>query len=599
MALCIAFAAYLLSPALTAVHVEGFSGQIQSLSIALAGDGIASHDPYLPLITEFIFLTRSGVVDLLALLHLTLGIDGDRAFRILTIASLATLIAASVAFARSRGAVRIAAAFAAVILTPGLIETGFFFNDNIVSAAFACLALALLTPAAAIWRYVLSGALAGAAVLCRLDAVFTLPFLAGIVLIELQPWPRAARRVAALAGGFLFMVVVSAAVNRITIFDSFSMGAYFNHIESRGHELRMSLLALLYFFGPITPLLLTIGIVRTGQVGINTRHWLHAACFVVYPLLLTAFALKTGREVRYLYPLLAPVIALHGGRGIEWILDQLRKPAGQRPVLPLLALFGVMAITFFVPPSAVVVTDGPRALLGRFWAPVVWRRWQHGVDQSMAQLAGFVDELDREPVTLVLTSHWNDEFYLRLRLSERGYTNATAAESFPGCDGFSVHTRSQHRVFHLRLHNEYYLVPYSNTTYGALAITRALECPALKGVTGAWVTTFGSKGDKTIDPVLLGFGYERFRQPLEVPLATDWLRGLVVHHVPSSKFPCCSDGLFEAVRITAAERMTIQANARAIALTSSNEEHSTPAEMFAAARAANRGHSALTRDHWP
>jgi hypothetical protein len=377
------------------------------------------------------------------------------------------------------------------------------------------------------------------------------------------------------------------------------MGAYFNRVEIRGHDLRTSLLALLFFFGPITPVLLTTGILRTGQVGINVRNPLHAACFVVYPLLLTAFAAKTGHEVRYLYPLLAPVIALHGGRGIERILEQLYKPAGERRVLPLLALFGVMVITFFVPPSGVVIADGPRALLGRFWAPVLWWRWQHGVGQSMAQLAGFVDRLDREPATLVLTSHWNDEFFLRLRLSERGYINTTAAETFPGCDGFSVYTRSQHRVFHIRLHNEYYLVPYSNTTYGALALTRALECPAVKGATNAWITTFGSKGDKTIDPALLGFGYEHFRQPLEVPVATDWIRKLAIHHVPPGKLPCCSDGLFEAVQISAAERMTIQANAQAIALTASIEEHSTPDEMFAAARAANRGHSVLTRDRWP
>jgi hypothetical protein len=597
--LCISLAAYLLSPALTAVHVEGFSGQIQSLSIALAGDGIASHDPYLPLITEFIFLTRAGVVDLLALMHLTVGIDGDEAFRTLTVTSLATLIAASVAFARTRGSVRAAAALAAVVLTPGLIETGFFFNDNIVSAAFACLALALLTPAAASWRYLLSGALAGAAVLCRLDAVFALPFLAGIVLIEIRPWPRAVRRVAALAGGFLFTVAVSVAVNRVTIVDSLSIGAYFNHVEARGYEWRTSLAALLFFFGPVTPMLLATGILRTRLVGITRQNWPQVACFVVYPLLLTAFAMKTGREVRYLYPLLAPVIALHGGGGVEWILEQLHKPAGERRVVPLLALLSVMVITFCVPPSVVAIADGPRALFGRIWSPVLWWRWQRGVGQSMAQLAGFVDRLDREPATLVLTSHWNDEFFLRLRLSERGYINTTAAETFPGCDGFSVYTHGQHRVFHLRLHNEYYLVPYSNTTYGALAITRALVCPAVKGVANEWVTTFGSKGERTIDPALLGFGYERFQRPLETPVATDWLRGLVARGVPSDKPPCCSDGLFDAVQITAAERMTIDANARAIALSSSIEEHSTPAEMFAAAREANRGRSVLTRDRWP
>jgi hypothetical protein len=235
-----------------------------------------------------------------------------------------------------------------------------------------------------------------------------------------------------------------------------------------------------YFFGPITPLLLTIGIARRYQSGIIVRHWLDSAFFVVYPLLLCVFAVMIGREVRYLHPLLTPVIALHGGRGIEWLLEQVRKPAGQRRALLLIPVLGAFAVTFFAPPAVVALADGPRALVGRLWSPILWWRWQHGVNQSMTRLASLAAELDREPAPLVLTSAWNDEFYVRLRLIERGYINTTAAETFRGCDGFSVYTRGQHRILHLRLHNEFYLVPYPHTTYGALAITRAAECPALE-----------------------------------------------------------------------------------------------------------------------
>lgn len=592
-------AAYLLSPALTSVHVEGFSSQIQSLSEALIHGGIATHDPYLPLITEFIFLTRAGVVDLLALLH-TLGLNGDPAFRLLTAASLALLLVSSVTFARNRGSVGVAAALAALVLTPGVIETGFFFNDNIVSAGFAGLALACLTPAGGLWRYGLAGCCAGIAVLCRLDGVFALPLLLGAVLIDRPPRPLTTLwRLFALAAGFLASLLISAAVNHATLLDSFTIGRLFNQVQQGGYAWRLSAYALLYFFGPITPLLLVIGLLRTEQSGIVVRRWIDGTFFVLYPALLCAYALKTGREIRYLYPLLTPVIAVHGGRGIEWLLDEIRRPAGERRLfLPVLTA-AVVAVTFFTPPAAIRMADGPRNLFGRMWSPVMWRRWQHTVDSSMARLDDFVRELDREPAPLVMTSHWNDEFYVRMRIAELGYVNSTAAETFPGCDGFSVYTRGQHRILHLRLHNEYYLARHTNTAYGSLAIVRAAQCRAIEGVTATWVTTFGSQGEKTIDPELIGFGYERFHQPLEEYYAHDWLRDHLSSKGVAGQLECCSDGLFAAARITAQERATIVRNATSIALAEAAEAHSTPEALFAAGREANRGHTSLTHDRWP
>jgi hypothetical protein len=592
---CIVLGAYLVSPTLTAVHMEGLSAQIQSLSVALADGGIAGHDPYLPLVSEFIFLTSAGVVDLLALFHVGLGIDGDTAFRLLTAASLAMLLAASVAFARNRGSVGAAAALAALVLTPGVIDSSFFFNDNIVSAAFAALSLALLSPAASTSRYLLSGAIAGMAVLCRLDAILALPLLLGAVLVKRPDWPQSARRIPAVAAGFLITMGISAAVNGATLIDSLLIGRYFSYARQIGFDLRTSLFALVYFFGVVTPLLLAIGIASKQQEGINARRWLDSAFFIAYPLVVCLFALKTGREVRYLYPLLTPVIALHGGRGIEWLVQQIRTPRVQRQTLALIAVGGIIAATFFIPPAVISLADGPRTLVGRLWSPVLWWRWQQGVNESMTRVDGLVAQLDRDPAPLVLTSAWNDEFYVHSRLTLAGYVSTTAAQTFPGCDGFSVYTKGAHRILHLRLHNEFYLVPYPHTTYGALAITRAATCPALGETTNTWVSTFGSKGEKWIDPDLLGFGYERFKGPLEVIFARDWLRERVVHRVQPGPPWCCSDSLFDSVEITATERVTIIANASTIAASSANKAHSTPAAMLNEARKANRGRTRLTQ----
>lgn len=594
--LLIAVCAWLLLPALTAVQVEGISAQLQSQSVIFARTGgISAHDPYLPLVTEYIFLKCPGVVDLLAWLQSTLGITGDSAFRSLTIVSLAVLLIASVWFARKQGNVGATAALAALILTPGIPDSAFFFNDNVVSAAFAALPLALIGPNTPAWRYVLSGLCAGMAALCRLDGLLALPLLLGAVFIVNTNWSLTVRRLILLAAGLFIAFGISAVVNGATLIDSLLIGRYFSYARQIGFDLKMNLFALAYFFGLVTPLLMFTGIVRDNQTGINAHRRLDAAFFCVYPLLLCVFAVWTGREVRYLFPLLAPVVALHGGRGIEWLVDQVRKPAAARPTVLLTVVAAFVAATLLLPPAVVSVSDGPRMLVGRLWSPVSWWRWQRTVNESLSRAAALTRDLDQEPAPLVITTSWNGEFFVHLRLLELGYGNTTAAAVFPGCDGFSVYSRGEHRILHLRLHNEFYLVPYDHTTYGAITAARAAECPAVSAVSNTWVTTFGSKGDKWIDPQLIGFGYERFPHPLEATFTSDWLRALLVHKVQPGPPWCCSDSLFDYVQIPDAERANIFTNAQRIAIASATEANSSPAAMFNAAREANRGRTALTQ----
>jgi len=595
--LLIAVCAWLLLPAVTAVHVEGISAQLQSQSVIFARTGgIAAHDPYLPLVTEYIFLKCAGVIDLLAGLQSALGITGDSAFRSLTIVSLAVLLTASVSFARSQGGVGKAAALAALLLTPGIPDSAFFFNDNIVSAAFAALSLALVRPSASGWRYAVSGLCAGMAALCRLDGLLALPLLLGAVLVTSTGWSLIARRLIALAAGMFIAFGVSAAVNGATLIDSLLIGRYFSYARQIGLDLKWNLFALAYFFGLITPLLMFTGLVRDRQTGINMRRGLDAAFFCVYPLLLCVFAIWTGREVRYVFPLLAPVVALHGGRGIEWLMEQARKPAAVRPTMLLTAVAAFTALTLLVPPAVVSISDGPRMLVGRLWSPVLWWRWQVVVNESLSRIDALARDLDEEPAPLVITTSWNGEFFVHLRLLELGYGSSTAAAVFPGCVGFSVYSRGEHRILHLRLHNEFYLVPYDHTTYGALAAARAADCPAVSAVSNTWITTYGSKGDKWIDPELIGFGYERFPHALELTFTRDWLRELMVHKVQPGPPWCCSDSLFDYVQISGNERETIFANAKRIALVSATQAHSSPALMYSAARDANRGRTALTRE---
>jgi hypothetical protein len=593
-ALVLLVSAWLLLPALTATHVEGLSAQLQSQSLVFNRGGISTHDPYLPLVTEFIFLKCPAVVDLLTWLQSTLGITGDSAFRVLTIASLVLLIVASVSFAVRQGGVGWIAALAAVTLTPGVAESGFFFNDNVVSAAFAALSLAILRPGAANWRYLASGLSIGLAVLSRLDGIFAMPLLLGVVSFERTAWPVSLRRLAALAAGLFIAMGISALINGASSIDSLLIYRYFSYARQIGLDLKANLFALAYFFGPVTPLLLLIGFMRHDQIGISTRRWPGIAFFCLYPILLCAFAVLTGREIRYLYPLLTPVIAMLGGRGVEFVVGQIRKPNGQPMVLTIVA--AAVAVTLFVPPAVVSIADGPRMLVGRLWSPVLWRRWQDAVNESMSRVSGLALELDREPEPLVITTSWNGEFYVHLRIMELGYSSSTAAEDFPGCEGFSTYRKGDHRILHLRLHNEFYLVPYPHTIYGALSAGRAADCHAMSSVSNTWVTTFGSQGDKWLDPQLMGFGYERFPHPLERTFTRDWLRELLVHKVLPGPPWCCSDSLFDAVQISDRARGILFANAKAIADEAAREAYSTPEAMFRTMREASRGRTALTQN---
>src|SRR3569833_2273677 len=183
-------------------------------------------------------------------------------------------------------------------------------------------------------------------------------------------------------------MVIKAFINGASLIVSHLIGRYFSYASLIGFVLKANLFALAYFFGPVTPLLLFIGFMRHAQTGVITRRWLDAAFFCVYPILLCVFAVITGREVRYLFPLLTPVIALLGGRGIEFVVEQLRKPARQRQTMVLTIIVAAVTVVLLTPPAVISIADGPRMLVGRLWSPVLRWRWQDAVNESMSRVSG-------------------------------------------------------------------------------------------------------------------------------------------------------------------------------------------------------------------
>lgn len=491
--LALALASCLLSPALTSVHVEGFSAQIQSLALVLAQQGsIAGHDLARPVISQYLFLTRPGVVDILALADWLFGNTGDTGFRVLMVASLAVLLGASAMAARQMGGARLRLGLLACVLTPGLAELGFYFNDNLVSAAFSALAVGAVwqtggrrAAAAAAWAAA-TGVLAVCAVLCRIDAVLVAPLLTLLFVLRQQQLKTAALGAGWMLAAAMLAWAAAAGINGATPLDVQPLLARFSN--STGYEGRLKgELPVLYFFGLLTPLLLLPGACRFWSS--RPRGWrfgLWLAAFYLYPLAMLFHALRSSTEIRYYLPLLAPLVALYGAQGWDALQAAFRRgvPWQRRTALGAATIAGLLVV---LPPMLSIMKDGPRVLVGRLWSPLLWQRWQASVETSMEQVQRVVDDMAASPVATVMTLHWNDEFHLRLRLFEAGFREVPADAD---CRPLSQYRKGAQVVWHIRLLPQYSLQPFEPGLAGALMLSAVGRCAGLRQSGVAWATTF-------------------------------------------------------------------------------------------------------------
>lgn len=516
---------YLLTPAFTGAHVEGFSAQIQSMALAVAEGWTERHDLDLPIVTQFIFTSRPGTLALLAGLDILGGGSSDANFRLLVAASLLVLLAASCVFARRWGGASYTFALLALILVPGSLVLGFYFADNVVSTAFVATAMAVVGRHSRLPTFAAAGALMAAAVLCRIDAVLALPMVA-----LLAPMQRPTSRHVALAAlafltGFVPVTVIASWLAGFTFLDSVAVAQLF---RQPGTEWR-GLVQGLYFFGLIAPPLLATGALvelrpllawRIG-FGSDVRLRWRLALLILYPVGLLAYAAFASSEMRYLFPFLLPIIALHGAAGIERLVLAL-KGSGAPFATALVFLLGSAAV-FFAPPLIVQMRDGPSSLLGNAWSPMLWHRWQSTQERSFARVDAVVRDVATRRRTVLVSSAWNDEFYMRLRLMEAGYRSVDTATTFPGCRGFATYRRGPSEVLHLRFWPQYWRSPFPAPEHAALKLTSANRCPAFRGTQDIWLVNFGRAAASHFK----GSGFDKLyiRSALEVPITTDPLGG--------------------------------------------------------------------------
>lgn len=479
-ALAAGVGAYLLSPILFSQHLEGYTANLRAIALVWQQGKLADFDVVTPIIVQYLYATRSGIILLLSFIDRAFGHPGDAGFRGLVIASFLLLAASSVVVARRWGRLGVASCMIGFIAIPGLVDVGSFFNDNIISAALGMAALAAVSRSGSIPACAAAGALLGAATLCRTDALVLGPAIAGVAWLQHGRLTPLLVRGLAGAAGFLLVSAAGYALTGITLMDALHIPIQF--VPPRiGIVFRFTIFAL--FIGVPAFVLLGMGVVLNVKRHVVERFDLRwSLLFLAYPALILGIAvLRLSTEVRYLYPLLAPFYLVHVGRGLEFLSGLLHGRGWPRRLG--IAVAAGLVLVSVLPPNT-FVRDGPHATVGRLWMPLVWFRWQASVARSLREVDQLAEAADANPQVLVISTQFNDEYFFRLRLLEHGFEAKSAESEFPGCrGGFSVYAKPGHKTLHIRTENQYGVVAeIPNVIIRAVQIQRALQCP------GAWAS---------------------------------------------------------------------------------------------------------------
>ena len=491
---------WLVSPAFTAVNLEAYTARLQSMAAQFNGPGVLDYDRLMPLHVEYLYLTRSGVVFLLAGFNRLFGPFPDLGFRLLTLASFVAVVLASAIFARTWGALRYRVTIPVLLLIPGVSQVAYYFNDNIVSAAFSAFAFALIVPTSAWPRYAAAGAMMACAISCQIDAILVLPLLGVLAVL---PSPRTnslvLSRWCGLFAGLGTGLAAASWFGGFSFTDAFDVSEFFRSLPVyvRG----LNLLNLIAYFGIAMGVVVGAGFVQLGARCVRRKENFRLFAFVVMPLSVTMlFAVFFGSSLRYGYPLLTPFYALSAGWAVRKGLAHWR--AGKVGAYVLVPMLGVM---LGVMPTTHVLyeQEGPQSVIGRLWDPLYWWQWQKPIRESAEKAQALVVANQKSRLALVITTHYNDDAYLRERLIYSGFSQHVAEEVFPGCSGFFVFQKNDATLVEIRTDDLYGVArfalkpfigsgPASNGLL-ALPIANALACPALQNPNAIYLTAYEKK----------------------------------------------------------------------------------------------------------
>jgi hypothetical protein len=475
---CVLIALYLISPTFTATHFEVLSAQVQINAIAANEHRLAQANVLYPIHVEYFYLSRIGVVYLVQLSEKIFG-NGDVAFRAVTIFAFAIYLAASAAVANRFAKTSYIAATFALLLTPGVLSIGFYFNDNVVSEGFGVLGIALM-PAASCrpFRYLelsrafFGGVLLGLAMLARTDAFLFLPIAASFMWLEKQSWRQTIFWGSVTIVGLITALLIPYLISNVSIIQIFEIDRFFQLVHDdmpRGHVF-MVMLALLFLGLPNLCLILMGAVLNLRGKGL--KNWVVLA---VLPACSFLFFAKHALETRMFFPMLAPFVAMHAGKGLEWIWRNLRPRFDQTSAAPLIGF--LLMLVWCAPPIYTPNKEGPRPLLGQMWTPFLWHRWQAQQNAAVqaAQLPIEAGKVFPNPV--VVTLDYTSDAFVRLQLWQSGFRPVAIHSIAPLCaPNFEAWQNGRESILMVRTENPHQFVPEPHDYVEALELSAAFEC---------------------------------------------------------------------------------------------------------------------------
>ncbi len=473
MAAVLGCLAWFTVPVLAGHYNEGFQELIVLDAEAILHGGTDRVDLLYPLVNDFFLASRFGVSLVMAGL-LGIGLPAVTAFRLLMLASLAGLVGASATILVRHYRVHPVFALLPALLFPGLFESAWFFNDNVLSAALSSIALALVWSSRSLLRTAASALLWGLAITCRTDAVLLAPAFLTLMLFGLPTWTMRLKHA----------VVAAPLVAAVPLLTFAAFGLNFLHILPLTHRAQVAWDRhdpISHVFHPVLKAFAYPGMVAiaAGVASIILRRqWREILLCLAVPLI---YALAYGMmlvEVRYLLPL-TPFFFILMAEGAHAAAQ-----AAPRVRAAGLALFGLALLTCFGPPVLLPVhalwflssdDDMPRPTIGRFWSPAIGLWWNHKLEQGFNATAAALEDAARPGgLGVVVSTRWTPDHSVELLLEEHGFTGVRATTPASCAEIGEVFTRGQDRLLHLRVHIP--LIP----TERASVTWQALGAPCLQ-----------------------------------------------------------------------------------------------------------------------
>ena len=532
-----AVAAWLAVPALFAPFSEGFQPQVVLNAHALAQDDLRLGDTLYPFSRQFFLLTRLGTS--LAVLGLQRGGDlsGLAAFRLLGIASLLMLLGALGALLWRVYRVGPARALLCCILFPPIIETAYLPNDNLPSAALACLALLLFWTRPTLPRTAAAGLLLGTAALVRLDAALIAPAFAILLLTEVEGWGARAVRACIVGVLVLAVPVVAYRLLGLSFLDTFAAVSRATLMWDRPHRpLHNDALTLLRAVTALGGVAWLLGVASFAR----RRQWRDLGLAVVVPLLYIAAYRSQLVEGRYLLPL-SPFVLLAMAEGLGSVAFLSRRERAAA----LAGLAVGLAVWLTPPPprlkpSLAADDEGPRLVLGRGWNPLPTLWWQSRLRDGHAAVAEGIERAAAWPDPLVVTGYWTGDRLTASLLLEHGF--AAAPDGVPdACRGIAeAWVRGSATVLLVRTH-----IPFLHQNEGLTWQEVGLPCAqaARPGAAQALVVNSGPLDRAAAAPDAPGavFSAAGDGSPPLVPGMASMLAGVSVAVLPLSRVSAALD----------------------------------------------------------